>query len=40
MSGVFQVNLQMPPNVGGGNIPVVVQFGSFTTQANLTVAVK
>lgn len=39
VAGVFQINATLPAGVTG-NVPVVVSFGSASTQAGLTVAVK
>jgi uncharacterized protein (TIGR03437 family) len=40
VTGEFQMNLQLPPDVPSGNQPVVVQIGTAQSQANLTVFVK
>ena len=40
VSGVMQVNIQLPDNVPAGSIPVVVTVGSAASQANVTVAVQ
>jgi uncharacterized protein (TIGR03437 family) len=39
VAGVFQVNLLVPNGLAGGNQPVVVNVGGFSTQAGLTVAI-
>ncbi len=40
VAGEFQINLRLPTNIGSGNQPVVVSFGQFKSQANLTVSVQ
>ena len=40
IEGLFQINLQLSPNVPSGNQPVLVTIGNSTTQINLTVAVQ
>lgn len=40
VSGMFQVNITIPCDAPTGNVPVVVQFGSFKSQGGLTVAVR
>jgi uncharacterized protein (TIGR03437 family) len=40
ISGVFQVNAKIPPGVGPGPVPVVVQIGGVNSQANVTVNVR
>jgi len=39
-AGTLQVNARMSANVASGNQPVVVTVGTFSSQPNLTVAVK
>lgn len=40
VSGVFQINVVIPPETPSGNVPVTVTIGSFTSQSGLTVAVR
>jgi uncharacterized protein (TIGR03437 family) len=40
VAGEFQVNLRVPTNITAGNQPVVVSFGQFKSQVNLTVSVQ
>jgi uncharacterized protein (TIGR03437 family) len=40
ISGVFQVNAKIPPGVGPGAVPVVVQIGGVNSQANVTIQVR
>lgn len=40
VAGVLQINAVIPDGVSSGNLPVVVRFGSDSSQANLTVAVQ
>lgn len=40
IEGVFQVNVQIPPNARGGALPVVIQVGDKVTQPGVTVYVK
>ncbi len=40
VSGLMQVNIQLPANVSSGNVPVVVSLGGVGSQAGVTVAVK
>jgi uncharacterized protein (TIGR03437 family) len=40
VAGEFQINLRVPANITPGNQPVVVLFGQFRSQANLTVSVQ
>ena len=39
VAGVMQVNAQIPAGLPSGNVSVVVQVGSFSTQAGVTIAV-
>ena len=40
IQGLFQINLQLSPNVPAGNQQVLVTIGTSTTQARVTVAVQ
>jgi uncharacterized protein (TIGR03437 family) len=41
VAGVMQINAQIPSGIQAGNaVPVVVQVGSVSTQAGVTVAVS
>jgi uncharacterized protein (TIGR03437 family) len=40
VAGVFQVNLEIPPNLSPGNHELIIKAGSFSSQTGLTVAVK
>ncbi len=40
IEGVFQVNVQIPPNARSGALPVVIQVGDKVTQPGVTVYVK
>lgn len=40
IQGLFQINLQLSPNVPAGNQQVLVTIGTSTTQASVTVAVQ
>jgi uncharacterized protein (TIGR03437 family) len=40
VSGVMQVNVQIPTNASSGNVPIVVTVGGNSSQAGVTVAVK
>jgi uncharacterized protein (TIGR03437 family) len=40
VSGVFQINVVIPPDVPSGDVPVTVAVGSFTSQTGLTVAIR
>jgi uncharacterized protein (TIGR03437 family) len=40
VAGVFQVNVQIPPDLTAGVYDLVIKGGSFTSTAGLTVAVK
>jgi uncharacterized protein (TIGR03437 family) len=40
VAGIFQINVTVPAGVASGSQPVVVQVGSFSSQANLTVSVQ
>jgi uncharacterized protein (TIGR03437 family) len=40
VSGLLQINAQVPAGVGSGNVPVVVKIGTATSQAGVTVAVR
>jgi uncharacterized protein (TIGR03437 family) len=37
-AGVFQVNVQVPDGIDEGNLPVVVQIGSQSSQSNVVLA--
>jgi len=40
IAGVFQINVQIPPDLTTGTYDLVIKAGSFTSTAGLTVAVK
>ena len=40
VSGVMQVNLQIPANVPSGNVPVIISVGGNSTQNGVTIAVQ
>lgn len=40
VSGIIQINVTIPSGTAAGNIPVVIQVGSFTSQTTVTVAVQ
>jgi uncharacterized protein (TIGR03437 family) len=40
VEGEIQVNVRVPTNIDAGNQPVVLQIGTASSQANLTVALK
>ena len=40
VAGEFQMNLRVPTSINAGDQPVVVSFGQFKSQANLTVNVQ
>jgi uncharacterized protein (TIGR03437 family) len=40
IEGVFQINVQIPPNARSGALPVVIAVGDKVTQPGVTVAVK
>jgi uncharacterized protein (TIGR03437 family) len=40
IAGLFQVNVQIPPDLAPGIYDLVVKAGDFTSTAGLTVAVK
>jgi uncharacterized protein (TIGR03437 family) len=40
VSGVFQVNVVVPPNVYGSAVPVTIQVGGQTSQTGVTVAIR
>lgn len=40
VSGVFQINVVIPPDAPSGDVPVTVTVGSFTSQTGLTVAIR
>jgi uncharacterized protein (TIGR03437 family) len=39
VEGLIQVNAQVPSGLAAGNIPVVVQVGTSSTQPGVTIAV-
>lgn len=40
IEGVFQINVQIPPNARSGALPVVIEVGDKVTQPGVTVYVK
>jgi uncharacterized protein (TIGR03437 family) len=40
VSGVLQLNVQIPPTVGTGDLPIIVSIGSNASQTGVTVSVK
>jgi len=40
VSGVLQLNVTIPNNVGTGDLPIVVSVGSNQSQSGVTVSVK
>ena len=40
VSGVMQVNAQIPPGLSGGELPLSISIGGVSSQAGLTVSVK
>lgn len=40
VAGLLQVNARIPATVSSGNVPVVIQIGTSTSQTGLTIAVK
>ena len=40
VSGLLQINVQIPLNVRTGDVPLAVTIGSNSSQANVTVSVR
>ena len=40
LAGVSQINIQIPPGLPAGDVPVVIQMGGSSSQAGVTIAVK
>ncbi len=40
VAGLFQINVQIPPDLTAGTYELVIKSGSFASQAGLTIAVK
>lgn len=40
VAGMLQVNVQIPPNAPSGNVPVMLQVGSASSQPGVTIAIQ
>jgi uncharacterized protein (TIGR03437 family) len=40
VSGVMQINVQIPPDVPSGSLPIMVSVGGNTSQSGVTISVK